>query len=188
MTETITRPMSLPEALPGAEFTEHHDLVLDAPPERVWTALRAARWTDLRVTLPLMAVRGLGLRLPDGERGLLIGPGGPTPFVHLEDGRCAVGVSVAQPWRARPERGPRMPSLTAVRAFDEPGWLKMGMEFRLHPLPGGRTRLATVTMCQPTDAAAGRAFRRYWRVIRPFSGLVRMDMLRAVRRHVATGS
>lgn len=186
MTGAITQHTSLAEALPGAEFTEHHDVVIDAPPDRVWSALRATRWADLRVTLPLMAVRGLGIRLPEGEGGLLIGPGGPTPIVHLEDGVCAVGVSVAQPWRARPERGPRMPSLAAVRAFDEPGWLKMGMEFRLHPLPGERTRLATATMCQPTDEDARRGFTPYWRVIRPFSGLIRMDMLRAVRRNVDT--
>lgn len=183
---TTTAPASLAQALPGAEFTEHHDVVVEATPERVWTALRATRWSDLRVTLPLMAIRGLGPRVPEGETGLLIGPGGPTPVVHLQEGCRATGVSVAQPWRARPERGPRMTSLAAVKAFAEPGWLKMGMEFELHPLPGGRTRLSTVTLCEPTDEVARARFARYWRAIRPFSGLIRMDMLRAVRRRAVT--
>lgn len=183
-----TAPATLAQALPGAEFTEHHDLVIDATPERVWSALRATRWSDLWITLPLMAVRGLGRRLPAGEEGLLIGPGGPTPIVDIEEGRRATGVSVAQPWRARPERGPRMTSLAAISTFDEPGWLKMGMEFQLHPLPGGGTRLSTATLCEPTDVEAGTRFARYWRVIRPFSGLVRMDMLRAVRRRAVTRS
>jgi hypothetical protein len=36
---------------------------------------------------------------------------------------------------------------------------------------------------QPTDAAAARAFRPYWWAIRAGSGLIRRDMLHAVRRH-----
>ena len=41
------------------------------------------------------------------------------------------------------------------------------------------------------DPAARRAFRRYWLVVRPFSGLTRILFLRAVRRRaegVATSS
>ena len=173
---------TLGEALPHAEFTEHHDLVVEAPPPVVWDALRATRWSDLRVSLPLLAVRGLGLRVPDDDRGLLVGPGGPTPLVLLDEPRYAVGASVAQPWRARPELGPGISSLEDLAAFDRPDWLRMGMDFTLHPLPGDRTRLATSTLCEPTDATAARHFARYWRIIRPFSGLIRMDMLRAVAR------
>ena len=58
----------------------------------------------------------------------------------------------------------------------------MGMDFSLHPLPGERTRLATSTLCEPIDKDARRHFARYWRAIPPFSGLIRMDMLRAVAR------
>lgn len=176
-------PRTLAEALPHAEFTEHHDLVIDAPVDRVWEALRETRWSDLRVSLPLLAVRGLGLRVPSDERGLLLGPGGPTPLVLVEAPRYAAGASVAQPWRARPELGSGIVSLEDLAAFDRPDWLRMGMDFSLHPLPGDRTRLATSTLCEPTDENARRHFARYWRVIRPFSGLIRMDMLRAVARH-----
>jgi hypothetical protein len=57
------------------------------------------------------------------------------------------------------------------------------MDFRLHPLPGERTRLETTTRCEPTDDDARRRFARYWGLIRPFSGLIRLDLLRAVARH-----
>jgi hypothetical protein len=56
------------------------------------------------------------------------------------------------------------------------------MDFRLTPLDQGRTMLETSTRCQPTDAAVRRRFGAYWRLIRPFSGLVRRDMLGAIAR------
>ncbi|HEX6701472.1 MAG TPA: hypothetical protein VF101_12155 [Gaiellaceae bacterium] len=42
--------------------------------------------------------------------------------------------------------------------------------------------LRTETTVEPSDAAAERRFRRYWRVIAPFSGLVRRSWLRAAAR------
>ena len=42
--------------------------------------------------------------------------------------------------------------------------------------------LATETRVRCTDDAARRSFARYWRVVRPFSGLIRTEALRAIRR------
>jgi hypothetical protein len=42
--------------------------------------------------------------------------------------------------------------------------------------------LTTETRIEPTDALSGRRFRRYWMLIRPFSGLTRLVWLRAIRR------
>jgi len=56
------------------------------------------------------------------------------------------------------------------------------MDFRLTPLPGGRTHLETTTRSDGTDDVARRPFRSYWTVIAPFSGLLRRDILRAVAR------
>jgi hypothetical protein len=41
--------------------------------------------------------------------------------------------------------------------------------------------VATETRIVCTDEASRRAFLRYWRVIRPFSGLIRLEMLRLLR-------
>jgi hypothetical protein len=41
--------------------------------------------------------------------------------------------------------------------------------------------LTTETRVRCTDPAIRRAFLRYWRVIRPFSGLVRREALRLAR-------
>ncbi|MEZ5091431.1 hypothetical protein [Nocardioides sp.] len=171
---------TLAAALPAAEFVEHHCTVVEAPPDRVWDALHATTWAELRLTRPLMLARGLGLRR--GRPVPLLGPGGPVETVRSDPPHYAAGVRVARPWQPVPDRGPDMATLDEIAAFSGRGWLKFGMDFRLHELPGGRTRLETTTLCEPTDGHARRAFARYWRVIRPFSGLIRREMLRAVRR------
>jgi len=45
--------------------------------------------------------------------------------------------------------------------------------------------LTTETTVDPVDAEAHRRFLRYWRVIGPFSGLVRRSWLRAAARRAA---
>jgi hypothetical protein len=35
------------------------------------------------------------------------------------------------------------------------------------------------------DESSRRRFRRYWLFIRPFSGLIRMEMLRVIRQQIA---
>ena len=45
--------------------------------------------------------------------------------------------------------------------------------------------LTTETTVEPVDAEAHRRFLRYWRVIGPFSGLVRRSWLRAAARRAA---
>ena len=49
------------------------------------------------------------------------------------------------------------------------------------------TTLSTETRVLATDEASRRAFRRYWLVIRPFSGLIRRVWLRAIRQRAEGG-
>ena len=171
---------TLKDALPGAEFVEYHSLVIDASPERVWQALTEVEWADLRWTKPFIAIRmSLGGNAGGSGRLLLEGP---VDVVLSQPGSYVAGAKVAQPWRPRPAVGPRIATLDDLAAYDEGTWLKYGLDFALHRLPGDRTRLDTSTLCEPTDDVARRRFRPYWWLIRPFSGLIRREMLRAVAR------
>jgi hypothetical protein len=53
------------------------------------------------------------------------------------------------------------------------------MEFRLQSIPVG-TLLSTETRMRATDPRARRAFAAYWFLIRPSSGAIRREVLRAV--------
>jgi hypothetical protein len=77
-----------------------------------------------------------------------------------------------RPWRLR-ER---------LRVPPEGGYARIAVDVSYED-----GRLATETRVALTDPAARRAFRRYWLVIRPFSGLVRRSWLRAARRRALDG-
>lgn len=68
------------------------------------------------------------------------------------------------------------------RTFDEPGSARAAWNFALTSGRDGATLLSTETRVQCTDARARRRFRVYWMVVRPFSGLIRRDMLRELKR------
>lgn len=53
-----------------------------------------------------------------------------------------------------------LPSLEDLAAFDRPDWLRMGLGFRLHPLPGERTRLPTRPSASRPSSTTHRASRR----------------------------
>lgn len=92
-----------------------------------------------------------------------------------------VAGAAGQPWRLRGGEIVDVVDLDGLRAFARPGFVLIATSFELEAL-GERTRLSTETRVQPTDAAAARAFRPYWWAIRAGSGLIRRDLLHAVRR------
>jgi hypothetical protein len=143
--------------LPAYEFSERHRIRIDAPPERIDGAFREVTLAELPVSRVLFALRGLPRRGRFVER---------VPGRVLEDapGEGLVLGLRGQFWRPRggDDGGPAAEAVA---------------DFRLEP--GG---LATETRIHVEDPAARRRFRRYWRVIRPFSGLIRIEYLRAAKR------
>ena len=68
--------------------------------------------------------------------------------------------------------------------FDRPvptGFARAAWNFSLQPEPPDRTLLRTETRIICGDAASRRKFRAYWLLVRPFSGLIRLIMLRRIR-------
>lgn len=169
----------LTRCVTAPEFGEHHARVIDAPIEACWDALLRLRWQDVPGAGPLLRVRGLG------SSGRLA-----IPVLELFDPVCvrtqqpphsAALAMIGRPWSPVP-RSRRPESFDQVRDFAEPGWLKYGMDWTLTALTAQRTLVETRTLCEPTDDRARRNFRRYWRMVGPFSGLLRAGMLRGVAR------
>lgn len=174
-----TRPLpSLDELLPVFDVRERHRRVIPSEPERMWQALASVSMNDLAVTRALMAVRSLGrttalqdIRLVDG---------GPLQVVAADPPRGMVAAAIGRPWRPLPVKM-QLSSPEEFREFDGPGWTKYLTDFRLTPVPSG-TAISTETRCLSTSRRAKLAFGVYWLLIRPFSGLVRREMLAAVDR------
>ena len=62
----------------------------------------------------------------------------------------------------------------------------MALSLEVTPRAGG-SHLRTETRVRPTDTGAWRAFRPYWLVVKPFSSLIRRDLLLAIRRRAESG-
>ncbi len=152
---------SLDAFLPAYEFSTRHEISVAVDPARADQALREVTFKEVPLVRGLLLVRGLGLRrAQDTVLATMV----PRATV-LEDlpGEGLILTLNGQFWRLR-GRGPEAPA-TAV------------IDFR--GLPGS---LATETRVHIPDPVSRRKFAHYWRVVRPFSGLIRMIVLRAAKR------
>jgi len=171
--------MSIDDVLPNWDWRSAHNTRVAASPERAAAAAREFSGRDLPVTGALMRVRALGRRTFDDRPTLQamtrIG------LAVLVDERYAVVVGgVLSPWRLR--GGHRaIASADELRAFAEPGWVRVATAFTVTP-EGPGCRVRTETRIVATDDHARRRFGRYWRLIGPFSSITRREMLAAIRR------
>lgn len=149
---------SLDAFLPDYEFVERHRIAIRAAPERIDRALRELRVEEVPGVRLLFALRGMP------QRGRVLGVIGGLGSV-LEDvpGEGIVLGLRGQFWR-RSGKG-EGPQAQAVA------------DFRVAP-----GALSTETRVHVADLSARRKFARYWWAIRPFSGLIRILILRAARR------
>jgi hypothetical protein len=97
-----------------------------------------------------------------------------------EDDELVLGYA-GQPWKLAGGAPAGVSSAADWKRFAAPGYVKAAMSFRAEPADGGAL-LTTATRVRATDNASRRRFGRYWRVIRPGSGLIRRSWLRAAAR------
>lgn len=168
----------LDDFLPSYEFSERHSIAIDAPAARIDAAVRSVSIADIPIARMLWWLRRLGRPYGDSAKPLV---GGELPGVVLED-VPAEGVVLGltgQFWRllgGRPDVE-RPTTADEFLAYGRPDTCKAVVDFRV-----GVHSLSTETRVHVADPAARRRFRRYWLVIRPFSGLIRILLLRAARK------
>lgn len=173
----------LEQVLPDYEQREYHETRLAASPERAWAALDDLRIRDLPLSMFLTRLRGgpsAWFGRVDGVDRRALESVAPRELVARPPHELVLG-DIACYTATRPDR-PEIPrgDLAAFRSFTEPGWSKVAMNFRF-TAEGDGTLLSTETRVHATDPATQRAFRRYWLLVRAGSGLIRRDILRAVR-------
>jgi hypothetical protein len=167
----------LDDFLPTYEFSERHSLAIEAPAQRIDDALRTVSMADIPVARGLWWLRRLGRPYGDTTKPFV---GGELPGIVLDDvpGEGIVLGLTGQFWRLRRGGDPARPTTAdEFLAYTRPDACKAVIDFRIVD-----NRLSTETRVHVEDRAARRKFRRYWVVIRPFSGLIRILLLRAARR------
>lgn len=167
---------SLDTFLPEYEFVERHRVAIRAPADRIDRALREVTFAELPLARALLALRGLGGRRSGGAALASMA----RSAVVLDDapGTGMVLGLTGQFWRLRGgEPAARVRTPEEFAAFDREDACQAVVDFRAHA-----GELTTETRVHVRGPAASRSFRRYWRAIRPFSGLTRIVLLRAAKR------
>jgi hypothetical protein len=168
--------------LPEYDVAREYRLAMAAPADVVYAAVRALDLGESWLIRRLFALR----RIP--ESALTLSGLERIGFAVLaeEPGQELVLGLIGRFWRTRGDVVRTDPD--HFRAFHEPGYAKAAWNFRVLP---GRTAgvvLATETRVRCTDEVSREAFRRYWRLIGPFSGWIRRETLRIVKRRAEAGS
>ena len=148
--------------LPEFDFSEFHAIALRLPPEEAVAAAVATAVAGDPVVRLLFRLRGLP---PDGTIGDAFRW---MRFTELERTASEIVVGASgTPWR--PSGG--------LRPFAEaaPGTVRVVTNF----LADGE-QLSTETRIQAIDDAARDAFGRYWRIVGPFSALIRRRWLKQI--------
>src|SRR6267154_2706993 len=191
--------MLLDEYLPEFDVRTSYVTRIVASPARVYASLWTANFDHWGVTRALYAVRTLPSfparprdtwrRFHDElfRKRFTLDAMRSEGFALLEErpGEELVLGTVGRFWRARGEL--RATSPVQFRAPVPLGTAKAAWNFQVGIRVDGATELRTETRVLCADAATRRRFRAYWTLIRPFSGLIRQEMLAAVRSAAESG-
>ena len=185
----LTEVPLLDRFLPLWDVRECHHLAVAAPADRAFNVLRNLDVNRSPIVHALFWLRELPFRLR--RRGAAEPPhrslledalsAGWMVLDELPGQQLAVG-SVTKPWEAVVTfRGLPGPEL---RAFREPGFVKIGWGIAVRPAGPGSSVLGTETRVLATDDRSRRRFQRYWFFFGPFIGLIRRIALRMARKEL----
>ena len=166
--------------LPEYHFDEKHSITIDASVSQIFPCIEHLDFSHSKIIRLLFAIRGL--------------PPSMLNLTGLEYHRFYVLESrqndeiiialIGQFWK--PDGNLQLFKPDEFIPFAEPGFAKSTWSFKLEALTPQSTHLETVTRIYCTDEPSRKKFSRYWFFIKPFSGLVRMEILRALKRKVKT--
>jgi hypothetical protein len=173
----------LDDVMPEYQFFERHSARIHARPEQVMQAVRQSTFGDMKSLVTLLKIRGAVLRLHDsGEfpqdkrvldafstSGYILG-GSEREIV------MAGGANV------RAKRPLEVRTLQEFAAYREQGAVKMAFDFNADDTGGGWSTLSTETRVLALDDVTRRGMGRYWRLIAPGSGLLRLQWLDGIKR------
>ena len=177
--------MLIDRFLPNYDVIEHHETTVAAPVDVTYRAVRDFDLARSPVVLALLTLRGLphlftGAVKPKRRLGLddILDSG----FVVLteEPGREIVLGIVGKFWQL--SSGVHRIEADEFNGFDTPGFAKAAWNFVVEERAGSGSTVVTETRVACTDADSLRRFTLYWRLVGPFSALIRRVLLRGIKR------
>ena len=167
--------MLIDEFLPEYDFSEAHVIKIQAVPEKIFRVLNEVDICESVVIRWLFRLRGM----PTGK--VTLRELRRLRFETLgkrENRELLLGLA-GRFWT--PSGNLQKINADNFRKFNEKGFAKAVWNFSIEEKPGG-SRLTTETRIKCADAESRRKFSLYWSFIQPFSGLIRGEMLKLIKR------
>ncbi|MCI0751668.1 MAG: hypothetical protein L0Y35_07510 [Flammeovirgaceae bacterium] len=161
--------------LPQYHFDERHTLHIHAPAEKIFPTIEHLDFRRSFIIRLLFKLRGMPSAMLTTE-GLE-----RNRFFVLErvaNEEIIIGL-IGQFWK--PSGNLQIFKPHEFIPFDKPGFAKGSWSFRLIASTHNTVELETTTRIQCTDESSRRKFSRYWFFIKPFSGLIRKEILKAIK-------
>jgi hypothetical protein len=164
------------EFLPEYHFSEIHDISINQSPEHIFALVYDFDFRGSWLIRVLFSLRGM-------KTGMTIKAGmlqeNFMELAYRPNDEMVLGL-IGQFWK--PNGNLKKVAPDQFRAFNEPEFLKATWNFKLIPQSPERTCLQTETRVYCMDKKAKKIFSRYWFFVRPFSGLIRKEILKSIKR------
>ncbi len=167
--------MLIDEFLPQYDFNETHGISIHADAADIYRVANEIDFRESLIIRGLMRLRGMSV----GD--LTLSNLGKFKFEMLAETvnkEMVIGL-VGKFWTVAGSL--QKIDAESFKRFYTAGYAKAAWNFSLDA-DGPNTRLTTETRIKCLDDESRRSFGFYWMFIRPFSGLIRMEMLRTIKR------
>ncbi|WP_329475208.1 SRPBCC family protein [Kribbella sp. NBC_01484] len=176
------------QVLPSYDYAIVHASVFHTPPEACFRA--ACELDVLRNPLVRTLIRARSLATPSQRPRrlrVLDMAGPPLNWLTLAEGAGSEIVlgQLSRPWAADAASPTQPRTAEEFAAFDRPGFAKIALSLRADPYGAASAILTVETRVALTDADSRRRFRRYWRMVRPASELIRRLAFRQIAADLA---
>lgn len=192
-----TAPL-IDEVLPEYDVNEVHSIAIEADRETAFEAMKAVTPQDISTIVRLLLwLRSLPERMV-GRKAKALDTGKPflstmvekrgfTLLGEQEHREIVFGMmvpaSIGRVWRASSGSSIAFADAREFLTFGDPHYIRVVANLLLED--SGRPGIVTVkteSRCKALSDQALKEFLPYWRVIRPFSGLIRLLWLKGIKR------
>jgi len=173
--------MLIDHVLPEYDESEYHKIEIRGNLKQVYRAVRHLDFSDSLLIRSLFRLRGLPAMLKGMDDLLAVGFVLVEEVPHEEFVLGLVGKFWNVTAKIQQVNGP------GYRAFNSSGFAKLAWNFVVRETGPGVVKLSTETRVMCLDDRSRRRFRLYWFLVGRFSGLIRREMLRCVKRRIEFG-
>ncbi|NOT73595.1 MAG: hypothetical protein HOP08_01615 [Cyclobacteriaceae bacterium] len=162
--------------LPEFDFTETHSISIHQTPAKIFSLVDSIDIRESWLINFLFSLRGLG----SGRQDLKCILNGNFTVLEQQVGSEIILGLVGQFWK--PQGNLKKLTPDEFNHFNTDGFLKATWNFKATSENNEITKLETETRVKCLGKKAHRKFSFYWFFIRPFSGLIRMEILKLIKK------